>query len=200
MPTARFSLKDQLFNTRKVTRIAQEITAVHPEFQTKAFIVAVTEKFPELELMERMYWTRACLREFLPTEYQQAVKILIAALPTPLDSTLTDNDFGDYIYGAYGNFVSEYGATKKDVLFSLAALREMTTRFSCEFSIRVFIELFPNETLQLFEQWVLDPHYHVRRLVSEGSRPKLPWAKKSLLGTQKLLNIWISCRLIQLDM
>jgi 3-methyladenine DNA glycosylase AlkC len=177
MPAKKFSLKDHLFNKEKVARVSSEIASVYPEFKKKQFIHDVTTKFPELELMERMYWMRACLREYLPADYRVAVEILIKSLPSPLSTELTDDDFGDYIYGAYGNFVSEYGATAQDVDFSLAALREMTTRFSCEFPIRVFIDAFPEKTLAVFVAWSADGHYHVRRLVSEGTRPKLPWGK-----------------------
>ncbi len=178
MAKETFLLKDHLFNAYKVTKIAKEISAVYPQFQTSAFEKKVTTQFCKLELMERLYWVRECLREFLPEDYRLAVQILLKSLPPPNDPTLSDNDFGDFIYGPYGSFVSEYGATQEQVLFSLEALREMTTRFSVEFPIRVFINLFPEETLTAFSQWVTDSHYHVRRLVSEGSRPSLPWAKK----------------------
>jgi len=185
MPAEKFSLKDHLFHTQNVARIAAEIHTVYPEFDAKSFTQTVIERFPELELMERMYWIRACLREYLPQEYEVAVKILLESLPPPLDPARSDNDFGEYIYGAYGNFVSEYGATPEHVHTSLSALREMTTRFSCEFPIRTFINTFPKETLKALWDWTTDSHYHVRRLVSEGTRPKLPWAKKITLNYQQ---------------
>jgi 3-methyladenine DNA glycosylase AlkC len=181
MSEERVSLKDHLFHTENVSRIAVEIQAVHPEFAAEMFVQDVIEKFPTLELMERMYWIRDCLREYLPREYEKAVQILLDSLPPPLDPAQSDNDFGEYIYGAYGSFVSQYGATAAYVHTSLSALKEMTTRFSCEFPIRVFINTFPKETLDALRVWSTDSHYHVRRLVSEGTRPKLPWAKKITL-------------------
>lgn len=181
MPKEQFSLKDHLFNAQKIHKIALEIHAVYSEFRTTEFEKQVVSRFPELELMERLYWVRECLRKYLPDEYRTAVQILLKSLPPPTNPSLSDDDFGDFIYGPYGNFVAEYGATKKDVLLSLQALRQMTTRFSVEFPIRVFLNTFPEETLSAFEEWVTDAHYHVRRLVSEGSRPNLPWAKKITL-------------------
>jgi 3-methyladenine DNA glycosylase AlkC len=177
MPAEKFSLKDHLFNVEKVSRVAQEIQCVFSEFKAQEFTQEVVAAFPKLELMERMYWMRTCLNEYLPDDYTIAVGVLLEALPSALDPVLSDDDFGDYIYGAYGNFVSEYGATEQDVDFSLAALREMTKRFSCEFPIRVFIDAFPEKALAAFQHWSVDSHYHVRRLVSEGTRPKLPWGK-----------------------
>ncbi len=173
-----FSLKDHLFNEAKVRLIADEIACVYPAFQTKVFVATVTKKFPELELMERLYWIRDCLRDFLPEDYQTAATILVESLPAPCDPTLTDDDFGDFIYGPYGAFVAEYGCTKQDVQFSIRALHEMTKRFSVEFPIRTFINAFPKETMDFLLGCTTDKHYHVRRLASEGTRPKLPWAKK----------------------
>jgi 3-methyladenine DNA glycosylase AlkC len=175
--TPSFSLKDQLFNQQKVQLIAGEITAVYPEFQTKQFIKMVVTRLPALELLERLYWIRDCLRAFLPCDYRVATKILLASLPPVCDPALSDNDFGDFIYGPYGAFVAEYGCTRKDLQFSLNALKEMTKRFSVEFPIRSFLNTFPEETLTALQKMTTDKHYHVRRLASEGTRPKLPWAK-----------------------
>lgn len=173
-----FSLKDHLFNTKKVELIAAQIAAVYPSFQAARFVQVVTAQFPQLELMQRLHWVRDCLREYLPDEYQMAVRILVESLPPPSDPTLCDDDFGDFIYGPYGAFVAEYGCTAHDLEFSLCALKEMTTRFSVEFPIRSFINVFPDQTLAFLLQCATDKHYHVRRLASEGTRQRLPWAKK----------------------
>ena len=173
-----FSLKDELFNKGKVSKIAGEIEVVYPKFQKRKFVKLVTDRFPELELMERLHWIKECLRECLPGDYRAAVGTLLESLPPPCNPALRDNDFGDFIYGPYGAFVAEYGCTKADLQFSLGALKEMTKRFSVEFPIRSFINAFPKETLNELHLWTQDDHYHVRRLTSEGTRPKLPWAKK----------------------
>ena len=162
--------------------MARKIKAVYPAFKEKQFVAKVTKKFPELELMERVYWIRDCLQEFLPPAYPEALKIILKALPAPCDPTKTDDDFGDFIYSPYGYFVAEYGCNKKYLKQSLKALREITMRFSVEGPIRYFLNEFPNETLKEMETWMTDQHYHVRRLVSEGTRPKLPWAKAITLS------------------
>jgi 3-methyladenine DNA glycosylase AlkC len=184
-----FSLKDQLFNKTKVSKIADEIVEVYPEFQTKQFVAKVTKKFPELELLQRLYWIRDCLCEFLPDDYRAAVKVLLKSLPVQCDPTLSDNDFGDFIYGPYGAFIAEYGCTKNDLQFSLNALREMTKRFSVEFPIRTFINTFPDETVVFLQRCAINKHYHVRRLSSEGTRPTLPWAKNICIDYKTPLSI-----------
>lgn len=174
----KFLLKDQLFNQQKVAQIAGEIHGVYAAFAQDAFVRTVVERFPELELKARIAWIAACLKQHLPPDYQSAVTILLQALPAPNNPELADDDFGDFIYAPYTDYVAKYGCTAEHLDFSLGALREMTMRFSAEDAIRYFINAFPQETLQQLLHWSTDAHYHVRRLCSEGTRPKLPWAQK----------------------
>jgi 3-methyladenine DNA glycosylase AlkC len=171
-------LKDILFNRTKVKQIAKEIHRVHPSFKQKEFVKETVNKFPTLELKARIAWIAECLGKYLPADYERAVKILIKALPAPNNPTLSDGDFGDFIYAPYTEWVARNGCTKKRLQLSFAAIYEMTQRFSAEDSIRYFINAFPEETLKELLSWTKDPHYHVRRLCSEGTRPKLPWSQK----------------------
>jgi 3-methyladenine DNA glycosylase AlkC len=188
-PSAKFSLKDFLFNQEKVTKIANELAAVYPAFATERFINTVVGRFPELELKQRISWIRECLAEFLPAQYEAAVAVLLKALPSPCNPTKTDNDFGDFIYAPYADFVARYGCRKEYLKLSLAALEEITTRFSAEDAIRYFLNTFPDETLAQMTAWTQHEHYHVRRLASEGSRPKLPWSQKLTLPVEAGLPI-----------
>ncbi len=174
----QFSLKDLLFNEKKVKQLAIEIKAVYPEFAANVFTRTVLKAFPEQELMERIRGIRDTLRDFLPPDYEKALTIILKALPEELDHTKNDNDFGDFIYAPYSYFVATYGCTQKHVHLSLNALKEITKRFSAEGALRDFINAFPKETLAAVEKWSKDKNYHIRRLASEGTRPNLPWAKK----------------------
>lgn len=177
-PAKKVLLKDQLFNRVKVEKLAREVEHVYPSFKRSAFVLEVMAGFPERELKERISWMAVCLKKYLPNEYKKAVSVMLKALPEPCDPTLSDNDFGDFIYAPYADFVAQHGCTKAHLDFSLRALREMTTRFSAEDAIRYFINAFPEETLKVLLAWSKDGHYHIRRLASEGTRPKLPWARK----------------------
>ena len=70
---------------------------------------------------------------------------------------------------------------------ALDLLHAATQRFSMEFYIRPFLNRWPKETLARLALWARDDNYHVRRLVSEGTRPKLPWAKAVKLSTDQRL-------------
>lgn len=185
----KFSLKDFLFNPEKVNKIAHEIKKVYPAFNQKLFVTTTLKKFPQLELKARISWIRENLKNFLPDDYRKAVNILLKALPAPNDNTLTDNDFGEFIYAPYTDFVAQYGLAPQDLSFSLNAIREMTQRFSAEDSIRYFINAHPTQTLKELLKWSRDKHYHVRRLTSEGTRPKLPWAQKINISAHQALPI-----------
>ncbi len=172
----QFSLKDELFNKAKVKKISNELKRAYTGFDQKQFETDVLQKFPELELMERIMWIRDCVRAHLPNDYKNAVQSILKSLPPELDPEKTDNDFGEFIYAPYGYLVAEYGCTKADLAFSLKALETLTKRFSMEGPIRTFLNTYPAETMKAVTRWSQSKHYHVRRLASEGTRPFLPWA------------------------
>lgn len=176
--TEKVLLKDLLFSKTKIEQLAGEIHRAYPSFNKDGFVRDVVAKFPKLELKARIGWIAECLKEFLPDDYRKAVGVILCSLPTPNNPELSDGDFGDFIHAPYAEYVARYGCTKKDLAFSLNALYELTQRFSAEDAIRYFINTFPKETLAELTKWSKDSHYHVRRLASEGTRPKLPWSQK----------------------
>ena len=185
----KFSLKDELFNAEKVQKIASEIKEVFDAFEEEKFSNEVLALFPELELKERIYHICDMFKKHLPLDYLVATKILLKALPPPLDPLKTDDDFGDFIYAPYSDFVVTFGCNEEYLEFSLEALREMTKRFSVEFSIRDFINKFPKETFEMLNACSFSSNYHERRLASEGSRPKLPWAKKLITNHSQSISL-----------
>jgi 3-methyladenine DNA glycosylase AlkC len=155
--------------------LAAMIKAVYPQFKKEQFIRSALNGYEELELMPRARKIADVLNDFLPSNYNQSAKIIIDSLGAPLSS---DQSFGmqPFIYLPYVFFVSKYGLDHFDI--SMKAQYELTKRFTAEFSIRSFIEKYPQRTLKVLKIWAKDPNYHVRRLVSEGTRPRLPWASR----------------------
>ncbi|MES2749679.1 MAG: hypothetical protein V4606_04785 [Patescibacteria group bacterium] len=177
----RFSLKDHLFNKDTVTYLADLFVAVDATFNKKKFVNEVVGKFPELELKARIVWITEVLARHLPSDPGDAMKLIVRALPSPLDPNKTDDDFGRFIFAPLGEYVVQNGCTKKYLKQSLATLKQITMRFSMEDAMRAFLNNFPTETLAQYDNWVTDKNYHVRRLVSESTRPSLPWSKKLTL-------------------
>jgi 3-methyladenine DNA glycosylase AlkC len=189
LQTEKFSLKNHLFNNVKIQHIATEIAAVFPAFQNEKFVKDTLNSFPQLELKERIVHIADCLKKYLPKTYPEALEIILKALPEPCNPNLRDNDFGDFIYAPYSHFVVVNGCNQKHLEISLNALEQITMRFSAEDAIRYFINAFPQRTSEKLMEWTMHPHYHVRRLASEGSRPKLPWSQKINLSVEQALPI-----------
>jgi len=173
-----FSLKDQLFNRDRVQYLAKLFREADEHFDATGFVRETMKGFGALELKERVVHIATILERYLAPDYRVAARQLKAALPPPLDPNRTDDDFGDFIFAPLGEYVVRNGLVKRHLKLSLRTLKALTQRFSMEDAIRAFINAFPDETLTELAKWSTDKNYHVRRLVSEGTRPMLPWSKR----------------------
>lgn len=184
---SRFSLKDALFNAERLGYLAELFRAAERGFNVREFLNATVPQLPQLELKARISHIATSLEKHLPDDFPSAARIIVSALPPPLDPTQTDGDFGDFIFAPLGEYVVRGGLSKSHLRLSLATLKELTQRFSMEYAIRPFINAFPDETLRELKRWSQDSNYHVRRLVSEGTRPLLPWAPRIRLDIEASL-------------
>ena len=173
-----FSLKDQLFNKSRVEYLANLFQEANSSFDARGFIRGTMKQLKKLELKDRIVYIAETLEKYLSTDFEIASKQIVDSLPPPLDPNLTDDDFGDFIIAPLGQFIVRNGLAKKNLKSSLSTLKEITKRFSMEDAIRAFIDSHPVETLRELKKWTKDKNYHVRRLVSEGTRPMLPWSKR----------------------
>lgn len=173
-----FSLKDDLFNPETVGWLSGWIAGAYPGFDEAKFQSDVLDAFDELELKQRISHISATLAQHLPDDFSEASNIVVSALPEQLDPTKSDDDFGHFIISPLGDFIATRGLSEEHLERSLAALREITQRFSAEYAIRAFINAFPDRTLEFLRECSTNDNYHVRRLASEGTRPTLPWAGK----------------------
>lgn len=173
-----FSLREQLFSRERVVFLAGLFRAAGEGFDSAAFVRQVVARFPKLGLKERIVHIASVLEGHLSADFRVAAGQILAALPPPLDPSRTDNDFGDFIFAPLGEFVVRRGMDRKHLKLSFSVLRELTQRFSMEDAIRSFINVYPSETLCELERWAGDGNYHVRRLVSEGTRARLPWSAR----------------------
>lgn len=151
------------------------ISRAFPAFDQNSFLGESLDGYEDLELLPRGWKIAHALRRHLPSDYEVAVAILLESLGPKLGKT---GDFGmqPFLYLPHVFFVSEYGLGHFEA--SMHAQYELTQRFSAEFSIRRFLERFPDATMARLKAWAKDPSPHVRRLVSEGTRPRLPWAPR----------------------
>ena len=156
-------------------RIARMIKDVDSAFDEDAFLADALDGYQALELTPRARQIAQALGRHLPQDYEQAIEILIASLGPKLQvAELTGMDV--FVYLPHVFFVAKFGVDHFEA--SMRAQYELTQRFSAEYSIRVFLERYPQQTLGRLREWAFDSNVHVRRLVSEGTRPRLPWAPR----------------------
>jgi len=182
-------LKDQLFNKKKVEYLSGLIKKVNPDFLDSNFEKEILSKFPELELKERIICITNYLEKYLPEDFEKSVDILLKSLPQIKENWSLDNNFWDFIFAAYSEFILNRWCNKRYLYFSFKVLEVFTTYFSSEFVIRKFYNDFEEETHLWMIQMSKSDNYHHRRLSTEWSRPKLPWAIKINLNYKKTIEI-----------
>lgn len=165
-------LKNQ-FGPPIVHRLGAEIAGVLPSFDRRAFERDSLKGFGGLELLDRGRHLARVLRRHLPEDFAAAVDVLIATLPTERASA---GGMASFFYMPHTEFVRQFGLPH--VVVSLKALHALTQVFTAEFAIRPFIEAQPEMVIEQLRLWTRDPNEHVRRLVSEGTRSRLPWAPR----------------------
>jgi 3-methyladenine DNA glycosylase AlkC len=155
--------------------IARMVAAVYPRFDADAFLGDALRGFDALALMPRGRHIAHALRRHLPSDYAQALPIVLASSEQPhgRDPTLS---LAAFLYLPHTVFVADFGLDH--FALSMQAQHQLTQRFTAEFSIRPFLQRHTQATLEQLMAWTRDPSEHVRRLVSEGTRPRLPWASR----------------------
>jgi 3-methyladenine DNA glycosylase AlkC len=168
------SLKS-FFSPALVRRLAADIARVEPSFGSRSFIQAASAGLERLELLGRGKHISRALSAHLPQHYPHAVEVLLRSLgPEHGTDELVGVGMAPFYYLPHVLFVAERGLDHFEL--SMRAQYELTKRFSAESSIRPYIAKDPERTLAVLREWTQDKNAHVRRLVSEGTRLRLPWA------------------------
>ncbi len=165
------SLKN-FYNLDVVDDIASRISAAYRPFKREAFIADIMCELPHLELKARALCIAAALRKHLPQNYENALEILLQSLGGDNGSGGVEG-MGGFEHLPFLNFVGQYGLDYPEL--SLNTLRRMTIYFSAEFDVRPYLLSHRELSLAAAHEWADDPDWRVRRLASEGTRPRLPW-------------------------
>jgi len=169
-----------LINPDTVQAIATQLSRVAPEFPARQFNALALPGLQALELKARAMQLCEALQATLPGDFHSAAGWIEAALAPP-GSPATGSDGPDdgapglsgWALWAAGEFVARRGLDHPER--ALQVLHAITQRFTAEWALRPFVLRHPQLTFATLARWVDDPSEHVRRLVSEGTRPRLPW-------------------------
>ncbi|SFV67319.1 DNA alkylation repair enzyme [hydrothermal vent metagenome] len=147
--------------------LSQVLSSVIPDFNKEKFIKLIfNSEFKDLELKQRMNHTANVLRQFMPDDVNYVLKIVAKYQQLGIKEEVVEFMFlPEYI----ANFYLE------DYEKSIVVLEKITEFTSCEFAVRAFIKKYP-QMMEQMKKWSLSSNQHIRRLASEGCRPRLPWA------------------------
>jgi 3-methyladenine DNA glycosylase AlkC len=156
-------LKDW-FNEALYRGLARDLSSVAPGFARQPFLEAVLDGLDQRSLMARLHQCAVAMEGALPGTYRQQVRHLLTLAPMIRH---------EFVAIFLSDFVATFGLKEFD--FSLEALRKFTVFGSAEFAVRTFLVAAQQRTLRVMHGWTEDRDEKVRRLASEGSRPRLPW-------------------------
>ena len=158
-------LKDY-YNKNFLEKLSQEIKKHYQMLDEKAFINhCVQLPWDDLSLKERMKKISCAFNHYINGTFTYKVTIL----------TKASVKFNGYTACVFPDFIEEFGLNH--FTDSVKSLEKMTCYSTAEFAVRPFLEKYPNKMLKQMIKWSKHKNHHVRRLASEGCRPRLPWGK-----------------------
>ncbi|MCT2535220.1 DNA alkylation repair protein [Aquibacillus koreensis] len=161
------ALKD-IYNENFLHGFAKKVHIAYPPFHSSTFVKDVMDHtWSHLELKQRIRQITLTLGRHLPTDYAQALDVLYQI----------DEECQGFPYLFFPDFVEVFGQTEDNWDLSMDALKRFTSKSSSEFAIRPFLIREPERTIEVMKSWAKNPNEHVRRLASEGCRPRLPWGQ-----------------------
>lgn len=160
-----------LFDENLAIRLANKIIIVHPIFDKTKFSHTIKKNCDNKTLTQRVELIADALKQHLPEDYKKAIVILKKIMGEE-----NPNEIGMfkvyYWLMPVGKFIEKYGLEEYDI--SMNAIEELTKRNTGEYAIRPFIKKYPTQTIKQMKLWAKSDNFHLRRLASEGLRPKLP--------------------------
>lgn len=165
----------ELMDRKLVKLIGQSLADVVPGFDVRRFQTRAVRDLDKLELKERALSIAHAMAEQMPTSFDELAPLLVKSFGPPLQAT-DGNGLAPFFYFPHTHLIAAYGVSSFES--GMAANYEVTKRFTAEFSIRPFLIEHRSKCLKVLRRWARDSNAHVRRLVSEGTRPRLPWAMR----------------------
>ncbi|MFN8344925.1 MAG: DNA alkylation repair protein [Spirosomataceae bacterium] len=153
-------------------RLSDVLAVTLPSFDKQDFMAQIlTEEFDGMELKERMRHTTQVLHRFLPGDFSEAVALIEKIITQFRQENVGEDSLG-FIF--FPDYIEVYGLDDFDT--SVKALEFVTQFITCEFAVRPFLLNYGDKMMNQMLTWSRHQSPKVRRLASEGSRPRLPWA------------------------
>lgn len=167
-------LKD-VMGRKLVGLIGQSLADVVPGFSIRRFQVRALRDLDTLELKERASRIAEAMAEQMPASFDELAPLLIKSFGPTLERPV-GNGLAPFFYFPHSQLIAARGVLHFES--GMKCNYEITKRFTAEFSIRPFLIEHRSKALELLTRWATDENVHVRRMVSEGTRSRLPWAMR----------------------
>ncbi len=179
-------LKNQ-FGIEFVEGWAERLVEAGNDIDVSKFVSSTMAGYDDLTFTKRSVRLAESLHQQLGDDFPRAIDAVLGVLPgqsPPTDEGTMEEGFWMW---PIGDFIRLFGTVHFDE--SMEACYQLTKRFTAEFAIRPFLADDFERALPYLQRWVNDPNEHVRRLVSEGTRPRLPWASRLQLPVNDILDV-----------
>lgn len=161
-----------MFSLISSRRIARALKRACPAFSELDFLRGLEKELAKRELKDRMVLLATRIEQCVPGDTEDLLRTLVWTLRDDHQ----DSELRGFLLWPFTHVVATRGLDHFEI--SMAALKEMTKKFTAEFALRPFLIEHRDRTLKQLLKWSRDPDEHVRRLTSEGTRPLLPWGQR----------------------
>jgi len=164
-------LKD-IYSIQFYDKFTDVLSVVLTNFDKQEFENLIFDSsWDKRELKDRMRHTTNVLHKFMPDDFPRTIQYIHQIIDLIRESPFTKSNL-EFLF--FPDYIETYGINHFDN--SVNSMELITQFISCEFAVRPFILKYGDEMLNIMQKWSLHESPHVRRLASEGSRPRLPWA------------------------
>jgi len=161
-----------IYNKQFFEDLTSTIQKVEQGFDKGSFLTQIyDDEWESRELKQRMRHITTTLKKHLPKNYNQNVKLILKIIQQLQNDGFKENSI-EYMF--FPDFIEVYGLDNYNS--SIKAFEQVTQFTSCEFAVRPFIVKYNEKMIAQMHLWSKHTHSMVRRLSTEGCRPKLPWA------------------------
>ena len=166
------NLLKNLYSPLFYQRLTLALEKSLPSFNKDEFLNGIySDSFESMELKQRMRHTSTILHNFMPMEFSKGLEVIKETIAHLREKGIGEDGLA---YMFIADYIEIYGI--EDFETSVSALEFVTQFVSCEFAVRPFILRYGEQMISTMKKWSLHQNHKVRRLASEGSRPRLPWA------------------------
>jgi 3-methyladenine DNA glycosylase AlkC len=166
-----YQLKE-IYSPQYFTQLEEVLSSTIPQFDAALFRrLIVDQQWQARALKDRMKHIATVLHQFLPADFAQSTPVLMRLIKNLKTSKISKSALAGMFLPDY---IERYGIHHFKEAIQL--FEQLTAYSSCEFAIRPFIISHEEQMIGVLLRWSLHKNEHVRRLASEGSRPRLPWA------------------------